>query len=236
MENESMKDFEAELEASYKMMGDGVHDTDTLLAWEKAKGLLESGEDITLTVNGIVKGGVTVDFEGIKGFIPVSRLSLERVEDCNPYLLKDIRVRVIEADMDNDKLVFSAREILKEAADANKKQKLSEVKVGAVLSGKVATIKEYGAFIDLENGLSGLVHISQISHDRIKHPGVVLKEGQDVNVKVIDIKDGKLSLSIKALIEDPAEADIPKEDEYELPESESISTSMADLLKNFKVK
>lgn len=233
--SESMKDFEAELEQSYSMMGDGVHDTDTLLAWQKAKELLESQENITVTINGIVKGGVTADFDGIRAFIPASRVTLERVDDLNPFLLKEITVRVIEADMEAEKLVLSAREILKEAAADIKKKKLSDIQIGAVMSGKVDSIKDYGAFIDLSDGLSGLVHISQISHERIKHPGVVLKEGQQVDVKVIDVKDGKISLSMKALIENPEEADVPAEGEYELPETEALGTSMADLLKNFKL-
>lgn len=232
--SESMNDFAAMLEESYNIMGDGVHDTDTLLAWKKAEELLVSQENITVTINGIVKGGVTADFEGIRAFIPASRLTLERIEDLNPFLLKDVTVRVFEANMNEDKLILSAKEILKEQQADIKKKKFSEISVGAVFNGTVATIKDYGAFIDLECGLSGLVHISQISHERIKHPGVVLKEGQDVQVKVIEIKDGKLSLSMKALIENPEEADIAAEGEYELPESEALGTSMGDLLKNFK--
>ena len=82
--------------------------------------------------------------------------------------------------------------------------------------------------------MSGLVHISQISHERIKHPGVVLKEGQEVDVKVIDIKDGKLSLSIKALLEQPEEQ-APEEVDIKLPQSEKISTSFGELLKGIKL-
>lgn len=233
--SESMKDFESMLEESYSMMGDGVHDTDALLAWKKAEELKESQENITVTVTGIVKGGVVADFEGIRAFIPASRLTLERVEDLNQFLLKEITVRVFEADIEEDKLILSAKEILKEKQADIKQKKISEISVGSVLKGTVATIKDYGAFIDLEGGLSGLVHISQISHERIKHPGVAVKEGQEVNVKVIEIKDGKLSLSMKALIENPAEAEVAQEGEFEIPESEEIGTSMGALLKNFKL-
>ncbi len=232
--SESMNDFESMLEESYKMMGDGVHDTDTLLAWKRAEELKESQETITVTVNGIVKGGVVADFEGIRAFIPASRLTLNRVEDLNIFLNQEIQVRVFEANVDEDKLILSAREILKEDQADIKKKKMSEITVGQVLHGTVATIKDYGAFIDLEDGLSGLVHVSQIAHKRIKHPGVVLKEGQEVDVKVIEIKDGKLSLSIKALIENPDEPEEAAETEYEIPKSESIGTSLGDLLKGFK--
>ena len=230
---ESMKDYEEMLEASYSLMGDGVHDTDTLLAWRKAEEMKESQENTVVTVSEVVKGGVVADFEGIRAFIPISKLSLERLEDCNSFLGKELEVRVFEANMDEDKLILSAREILKERQELSKKKKMSEVKIGQVFHGTVATIKDYGAFIDLGDGMSGLVHISQISHKRIKHPGVVLKEGQEVDVKVINIKDGKISLSIKALQENPEEQ-VAEEEEIVLPESKSIGTSLGDLLKDFK--
>ncbi|MBO4590959.1 MAG: S1 RNA-binding domain-containing protein [Eubacterium sp.] len=228
---ESMKDYEKMLEESYSLMGDGVHDTDTLLAWRKAEELQESQENITVTVSEVVKGGVVADFEGIRAFIPISKLSLERIDDCNQFLWKEIEVRVFEANMDEDKLILSAKEILKEKQEISRKKKLSDVQVGQVLHGVVATIKDYGAFVDLGDGLSGLVHISQISHKRIKHPGVALKEGQEVDVKVIDIKDGKISLSIKALLDDSEEQ---LEEDIDIPESEEIGTSLGDLLKGFK--
>lgn len=231
---ETMKDYEEMLEESYSLMGDGVHDTDALLAWKKAKELKDSQENITVTVTGIVKGGVVADFDGIRAFIPVSRLSLERIDDCNPFLGKELEVRVFKADMDEDKLILSAKEILKERQEQNRKKKISDVKTGSVYHGTVATIKDYGAFIDLDDDLSGLVHISQISHERIKHPGVVLTEGQKVDVKVIDIKDGKISLSIKALLENPEEPSV-EEDEVNIPETEEIGTSLGDLLKGFKL-
>ena len=226
---ETMKDYEEMLEESYSLMGDGVHDTDALLAWKKAAQLKESQENITVTVTGIVKGGVVADFDGIRAFIPASRLALERIDDCNPFLQKEIEVRVFEANMDEDKLILSAREILREKQDSNRKKKISDIKDGQIFHGVVATIKDYGAFIDLGDGLSGLVHVSQISHERIKHPGVVLKEGQEVDVKVIGIKDGKISLSIKALIENPDEPVV--EEDVSIPESENIGTSLGDLLK-----
>ena len=230
---ETMKDFEEMLEQSYSLMGDGVHDTDELLAWRKAGEMKESQENLTVTVSEVVKGGVVADFEGIRAFIPISKLSLERVEDLNPFLGKELEVRVFEANMDEDKLILSAKEILKERQEISRKKKLSDVREGQVFHGTVATIKDYGAFIDLGDGLSGLVHISQIAHNRIKHPGVVLQEGQEVDVKVIGIKDGKISLSIKALLEAPEE-ETRAEEEIVIPEAGEIGTSLADLLKDFK--
>ena len=231
---ESMKDYEEMLERSYSLMGDGVHDTDSLLAWQKAEELKESQENITVTVSDVVKGGVIADFEGLRAFIPISKLSLERIDDCNPFLGKELEVRVFEANMDEDRLILSAKEILREREEVKRKNKISDVKVGQIFHGTVATIKDYGAFIDLGDGVSGLVHISQISHQRIKHPKVVLKEGQEVDVKVIDIKDGKISLSIKALIDNPEDRSF-EENEIVLPESEEIGTSLADLLDGLNI-
>jgi small subunit ribosomal protein S1 len=232
--DETMKDYEDMLEESYSLMGDGVHDTDALLAWRRAEELKASQENITVTVTGIVKGGVVADFEGIRAFIPVSKLSLERIDDCNPFLGKELQVRVFEANMDEDRLVLSAKEILKEQRDISRQKKLSEVQVGQVFHGTVATIKDYGVFVDIGNGMSGLVHVSQISHERIKHPKVVLEEGQEVDVKVIAVKDGKISLSIKALLENPDE-EVAADEEVNIPEAEDVGTSLGDLLKGIKI-
>ena len=98
-------------------------------------------------------------------------------------------MRVINVDEENKRLVLSAREILKEAADAERAKKISNVEVGLVTEGIVETLKPYGAFVNLGNGLSGLLHISQICNNRIKHPGVVLKEGQTVKVKITEVCD-----------------------------------------------
>lgn len=172
-----------------------------VLAWDKLKELLESQENITVKVTEITKGGAVGYLEGIRGFIPASKLSLEYVDeaDLENYLYKSLEVRVINVEEENKRLVMSAREILKEAADAERAKKISNVEVGLVTEGVVETLKPYGAFVNLGNGLSGLLHISQICQNRIKHPGVVLKEGQTVKVKITEIKDGKLSLSMKAL-------------------------------------
>lgn len=230
--SESMNDYLEDLEKSYSLMGDGVHNTDELLVWQKANELLESKEPVTLTVTEVRKGGVIVDFEGVDGFIPISRISTERIDDLKPYLYQEITAQVIEVNMDEDKLVLSARELLKAKEAEENRKKIQTVNVGMVIEGTVESLKDYGAFVRLDNGLSGLIHISQITEKRIKHPKVALSIGQDVTVKVIDVKDGKISLSMKALIEEAAEDEV--EEVVELPESESIGTSMASLLSGFK--
>ena len=212
-----------------------MKEASAVLAWDKLKTLMESQENITVKVTDVTKGGVVAFLEGVRGFIPASKISLEYVEESEleNYLHQTLEVRVINVDEENKRLVLSAREILKEAADAERAKKISNVEVGLVTEGIVETLKPYGAFVNLGNGLSGLLHISQICNNRIKHPGVVLKEGQTVKVKITEIKDGKLSLSMKAL-EDVAAKEI-EEEVFEIPEAEEVTTSLGSLLAGFKL-
>ena len=178
-----------------------------VLAWDKLRKYKEEGTNLKVKIAGIVKSGVVAYLEGIRGFIPASKLDLNYVEEdaLNDWLGKEIEVRVITADEDDDHLVLSAREILREKAAEERKAKISNVEIGLVTEGTVESIQPYGAFIDLGNGLSGLVHVSQICEKRIKTPAAVLKVGDKVKVKVINVKDGKLSLSMKALNDVAAE-------------------------------
>ena len=105
--------------------------------------------------------------------------------------------------------------------------------MGTVLEGTVETLQNYGAFVDLGDGISGLVHVSQISHKRIKSPKAVLSVGDKVNVKVIKNEDGKISLSMKALQEVPEEKD--EFEDIEIPKSEELTTSLGSLFKNIKL-
>ena len=212
-----------------------MKEASAVLAWDKLKTLMESQENVTVKVTDVTKGGVVAFLEGVRGFIPASKISLEYVEETEleNYLHQTLEVRVINVDEENKRLVLSAREILKEAADAERAKKISNVEVGLVTEGIVEILKPYGAFVNLGNGLSGLLHISQICNNRIKHPGVVLKEGQTVKVKITEIKDGKLGLSMKAL-EDVAAKEI-EEEVFEIPEAEEVTTSLGALLAGFKL-
>ena len=206
-----------------------------LMAWDRLRELEKSQENITVKITGVTRGGAIAYVEGIRGFIPASKLSLGYVEedDLPNWLNKTLEVRVITADEGEKRLVMSARDILREAANAERARKISNVEVGLVTEGTVESLKPYGAFIDLGNGLSGLVHVSQISQQRIKHPAAVLKEGQKVKVKVIAVKDGKLSLSMKAL-EDVAAKEI-EEETFEMPETEAATTSLGSLFAKLKL-
>ena len=134
--------------------------------------------------------------------------------------------------MEKGKLVLSAREVIREQQREEKRRKVEDVKVGEVRKGTVESLQSYGAFVDLGDGISGLLHISQISTRRLKHPGEVLKEGQEVTVKVIKNQDGKIGLSMRALVEDQEQAE---EEAIEIPKSEEIGTSLGDLFKNIKL-
>ena len=202
-----------------------------VLAWDKLKEYMENNTNIDVKVAEKVKGGAVAYLEGIRGFIPASKLDLSYVEEdaIDEYVGKTLTVRVINADEEDDKLVLSAKEILREKAEAERADKITNVEVGLVTEGTVESLQKYGAFVDLGNGLSGLLHISQISNQRIKHPGVVLQEGQKVKVKIIAIKDGKISLSMKAL-DDIAATEITEE-KIEFESDGDATTSLADLLK-----
>ena len=202
-----------------------------VLAWDKLKEYLESGEYVDVKVSEAVKAGAVAFLEGIRGFIPASKIDLNYVEEDKipEFVGKTLKVKVITASPEDNKLVLSAREYLKEQADAKRAEMVSNVEVGLVTEGVVESLQNYGAFINLGNGLSGLVHISQICNQRIAHPSAVLKVGQKVKVKVTAIKDGKLSLSMKAL-EEIAATEITEE-KIEFESEGEATTSLADLLK-----
>lgn len=194
----------------------------------------DSGEVLDVVVKGIVNGGAIAYVEGVRGFIPASRLALEFVEDTEVFLNKPIQVRVIEVDKAKKRLVLSAREILRERAEVEKRNKISNIQVGFVTEGTVESLQPYGAFVELGNGVSGLVHISQICEKRIRKPSEVLSVGDKVKVKVIAIKDGKLSLSIKEASDLMAKE--VEEESFELPESgEEATTSLGALFANIKL-
>ena len=269
---ETMKDYEAELEASFKKIEEGdiltgtvvsvddkeiivdlkyyaegiipvedysrepgfkVEATD-VLAWDKLKELKASGEVLDVVVKGVVNGGAVAYVEGVRGFIPASKLALNYVEDANEYLNRHIQVQVIDVNKEEKKLILSAKEILREKAEEERKNKISNIQPGFVTEGIVESLQPYGAFVDLGNGVSGLVHISQICEKRIRKPSEVLAVGDKVNVKVTAVKDGKLSLSIKEATDMMAKE--VEEEEIEIPQSgEEATTSLGSLFANIKL-
>ena len=227
--SEEMKVNEVQTEET---MADYEEHFDYANPWNRVYNYLENKTVLHVKVEGIVNGGVIVMIEGLRGFVPASRLSLSYIEDLETFLLKDIDVQVIDVDQANNRLVLSARELLKAKEKEEREAQLASVQIGSVMKGVVETLQNYGAFVKLENGLSGLVHISQISQKRIKQPSDVLSIGDEIEVKVIGIKDGKISLSKKAL-EEIEEEEV--EENVEIPEAEEIGTSLGDLFKNIQL-
>lgn len=205
-------------------------EANSVLAWERLKKLMDERTVVPVKLTEIVKSGAVAYLEGIRGFIPASRLSDEYVEELDEWKGKTIDVTVITADEEEHRLVMSGREAAREKKQEERNSRIAKCETGAVMNGTVETLKPYGAFVALENGLTGLLHISQISTQRIKHPGVVLKEGQEVRVKIISTADHKISLSMKALAE---EAEEPEES-FDYKEEGQASTGLGALLKGLK--
>ena len=201
--------------------------------WAHFKELMDNKTVFPVTVKGVVKGGVVAYLDEIRAFIPSSHISLGHIDDLESMLDKELEVRVIEADQAKNHLVLSAREVLRARAREERKKAIEDIPVGSVFHGTVESLQNYGAFVRLENGMSGLVHVSQIAHKRIKTPSEVLKEGEEVDVKVIAIKDGKLSLSIKALLENARDEE-PVE-RVVIPKAEKLATNLGDLLKGIQL-
>ena len=231
------------VEASVVKMDDGQgnillskKEANEVLAWDVLERYLEKKTELTVKVSEIVKAGAVAWVEGIRGFIPASQLDISYVEDLSVFQGKELTVRVITVDREKEKLVLSAKEILKEQAKEARDHKIAMLVPGAVLEGRVESLQPYGAFVDLKDGLSGLVHISQISQRRIKKPSEVLKVGDTVKVKVLNTNDGKISLSMKAVSEEQEAEAVEKVDTSKYSSKESFGTSLGDLLAGLNIK
>lgn len=206
-----------------------------ILAWDTLKESMEAKKRYTVKVASSVNGGVITYIEGIRAFIPASQLATQYVEDVEAYVGQTLTVVIITVDEDNQKLVLSAREVLREEESLAKTNKISHLQIGLVTSGVIEKIAPYGAFVNIGDGLSGLVHISQICGRRIKSPNEVVKEGQEVTVKIIDVKDGKVSLSMKAVEEDAEIVEDVEEVSFEYSSGEEAGTGLGALLANLKL-
>lgn len=205
------------------------------LGWDKLQTYLEEKTILSVKVSQVVNKGVVGYLEGIRGFIPASHLSLSYVEDLESFVGKSLDVRVITVEKAREKLVLSARDVLKEREAEAMNHKISMIAPGTVMEGKVESLMPYGAFVDLGQGLSGLVHVSQISQKRIKAPNEVLKTGDTVKVKVLNTNNGKISLSMKALAEDVQPDEVDGKLAAQYSSGKSVGTSLGDLLKGLKL-
>ena len=230
------------IEATVIRMDDGQgnillskKEANEVLSWDVLEQMKEEKTDVTVKVSEAVNGGAVAYVEGIRGFIPASQLDLNYVEDPSVYIGKTLKVRVITVDQEKEKLVLSAKEILKEQQKEEHDHKVAMIVPGTILEGTVESLQTYGAFIDLKDGLSGLVHISQICQKRIKKPSEVLKAGDKVKVKVLNTNDGKISLSIKAVAEEQEASEVEDFDTASFSSNESVGTSLGDLFAKLKL-
>ncbi|BCJ92450.1 hypothetical protein acsn021_00190 [Anaerocolumna cellulosilytica] len=210
-------------------------EADSILSWVKLKEYKEEKKIIDVKIAQAVNGGVITYLEGIRAFIPASQLSLQYVETPETWVNKELQVIVITVDESNNKLVLSGKEVEKDKNLAEKNSKISHLQVGIITKGIVEKIAPYGAFVNIGDGLSGLLHISQISNKRIKSPGEVLKEGQEVTVKITDVKEGKIGLSMRAVEENTEVVESVEEVPFEYNSGGEAATGLAGLLSKFKL-
>ncbi|MDZ5608279.1 30S ribosomal protein S1 [Bacillus pseudomycoides] len=167
-------------------------------AWIELQGKFTSGEVFDVTVKDIVNGGLVVDL-GVRGFIPASLVEMHYVEDFTDYKGKTLAVKIVELDREKNRVILSHKAVVEQELESKKKEAISSLKEGDVVEGTVQRLTDFGAFVNV-GGVDGLVHISQISHDRVEQPSDVLTQGQSVKVKVlsVDADTQRISLSIKA--------------------------------------
>ena len=211
---------------------------DDILAWDKLQQAKENGTIERVKVAEAVNAGVTTYLYGIRAFIPASQLALTYVEDPSEFVGKELDVVVSDVDREKAKLVLSAKTVLRERAAQDKKSRIGRLQTGLITKGTVEKIMPFGAFVNIGEDLSGLVHISEICGRRLKSVHEVLKEGDEVTVKILDVKDGKISLSIKAAMEKDEEEvleDAVDDAAEDYSDGAAPTTSLASLLAGFKL-
>ena len=178
--------------------------------WDEVAAKLEAGEIITITPYDANRGGLLVEYEGVRGFLPVSQLSAEHyprvgssdkdeiLQRLNVLVNKELKVRVLDADRKANKLIFSEKEAVKDGLAA----RFKELAVGDTVKGIVTGVVDFGVFVNVD-GIEGLIHISEISWERVSNPSDYVKVGQTVDAKIIAIDKERLSLSMKQLTKDP---------------------------------
>ena len=211
------------------------HVTEQKISWEELQQMMDEDTMLSVKINGVVNAGVIAYVQGVRGFIPASQLSTSYVEDLNEWLNKTVDVKIITVDPEQKRLVLSGRVVEQEKAAAEKAAQIDAVSVGDIFDGTVEKITSYGAFIRLENGLSGLVHISQMSTKRIKTPNDAVQIGDSVKVKVIQKKEGKLSLSMKALMTEEAPERTYEKETVHFKSEGDAATSLGALLAGIKL-
>ncbi len=185
--------------------------------WDELKRVLDSQEIIEITPYDANRGGLLIELEGIRGFLPVSQLSADHyprvtgadkdeiLQKLNSLVGRPLRVRLLDASRKDNKLIFSEKEAIKDDMQA----RFAELKVGDTVEGTVTGVIDFGAFINVD-GIEGLIHISEISWERVEDPRKYVKTGDKIKAKIIAIDKDRLSLSLKQMSEDPWLKDVEK--------------------------
>lgn len=182
-------------------------------AWQKAEELMNEKETFTGKVVGFNRGGLIVTFRELQGFLPASLLAYSRRSEIagepgdkrfGSLMGEEMSLQIIEVDQERRRLIFSEKAAVHETRDTVRDQVIENLNVGDIRKGKITSLADFGAFVNI-NGADGLVHVSEISWDKVRHPGDLLKVGQEVEVKVISIDEEKrhIGLSIRLLQDDP---------------------------------
>ena len=190
------------------------------MCWDAVEKLLEEDQVVESTINGYNKGGLIAIVEGLRGFVPASQISAARrslaVGDTpdqrwNKMIGEPVSVRIIEVDRERRRLILSERAASSESRQAIKERVIEELHEGEVHTGRVTSLANFGAFVNI-NGADGLVHLSELSWERVQHPSEILEVGQEVKVKVINIDHEKkrIGLSLRQLIDDPWKTQMEK--------------------------
>jgi len=178
--------------------------------WDEINAKLESGEIVEVTPSDANRGGLLVEYEGIRGFMPVSQLSAEHyprvgsadkdeiLQRLNSLVGKPMKARILDANKKENKLIFSEKEAIKDGLA----ERFAELKVGDTVKGVVTGVVDFGVFVNVD-GIEGLIHISEISWERVNNPSDYVKVGDTIEAKIIAIDKERLSLSMKQLVEDP---------------------------------
>lgn len=173
--------------------------------WNEIEDKFKAGETIKAPVTQVVKGGLVVD-AGVRGFVPASMVSDHFVEDLNQFKGQELELKIVEIEPSDNRLILSRKELVQAEREAKRQAVMEKLVAGDVVEGKVARLTNFGAFIDL-GGVDGLVHVSEISYERVNKSADALKVGQEVKVKVlsVDAEKGRISLSIKQTLPEPWE-------------------------------
>ena len=186
-------------------------------SWDEIQSKLDNAETVSIIPFDANRGGLLAEYEGVRGFLPVSQLSAEHyprvggsdkeeiIQRLNSLVNKPIEVRIIDANKKDNKLIFSEKEAIKDGLA----KRFSELHVGDVIEGVITGVVDFGVFVNIE-GIEGLVHISEISWERVNNPSDYVKVGDMIKAKIIAIDKERLSLSMKQLVEDPWLSEVEK--------------------------